>query len=73
MPPAEALALGDKIQEMEVRLEQGVNSFGSMHLTRRWWYDIVTNPSLLDAVEDLLGPNVLVWASQFWCTSIQKL
>jgi hypothetical protein len=52
---------------MELRLGKGVNGFGPMHLTQRWWYDIVTNPSLLDAVEDLMGPNVLVWSSQFWC------
>ena len=67
MSEPEALGVGEKIKEMELRLGKGVNGFGPMHLTQKWWHDIVTNEQLLDAVEDLLGPNILVWASQFWC------
>jgi len=27
----------------------------------RWAYDLATHPRILDAVEDVLGPNLLVW------------
>ena len=67
MPEEQALGVGEKIKEMELRLGKGVNGFGPMHLTQRWWHDIVTAPAILDAVEDLMGPNILVWSSQFWC------
>jgi len=30
-------------------------------------YDIVTNPLILDYVEDLIGPNVIAWGSHFFC------
>jgi ectoine hydroxylase-related dioxygenase (phytanoyl-CoA dioxygenase family) len=34
--------------------------FGQWHLCFRWAYDLVTHPPILDAVEDLLGPDLLV-------------
>ena len=34
--------------------------FGQWHLCFRWAYDLVIHPPILDAVEDLLGPNLLV-------------
>ncbi|QEH38553.1 Phytanoyl-CoA dioxygenase (PhyH) [Aquisphaera giovannonii] len=34
--------------------------FGQWHLCFRWAYDLVTHPPILDAVEDLLGPDILV-------------
>lgn len=36
------------------------------HLLFPWLYDLVRDPRILDAVEDLLGPNLLCWASQFF-------
>ena len=30
-------------------------------------YDVVTNPRLLDYVEDLLGPNIVCWGSHYFC------
>ena len=30
-------------------------------------WDICTHPTLLDHVEDLLGPNIVCWASHFFC------
>jgi chlorinating enzyme len=29
-------------------------------------HDIVTSPAILDQVEDIIGPNILVWNCQFW-------
>lgn len=30
-------------------------------------YDIVTNPVILDHVQDLIGPDVICWGSHFFC------
>jgi Phytanoyl-CoA dioxygenase (PhyH) len=35
----------------------------NLHLCFRSWYDVVMTPAVLDAVEDLLGPDVLVLSS----------
>jgi ectoine hydroxylase-related dioxygenase (phytanoyl-CoA dioxygenase family) len=37
--------------------------FAQWQLCFRWAYDLVTHPPILDAVEDLLGPNILVHSS----------
>jgi hypothetical protein len=35
--------------------------FGHTHTFLRWVYRIVSHPRVLDAVESVLGPNLLVW------------
>jgi ectoine hydroxylase-related dioxygenase (phytanoyl-CoA dioxygenase family) len=37
-----------------------------MHLHLRWAWELATRPSLLDAVEGLLGPDLLVWATELF-------
>jgi hypothetical protein len=37
-----------------------------MHLHFRWAYELATHPRVLDAVELLLGPNLLVWATELF-------
>jgi hypothetical protein len=49
--------LGGRPRTVEVR---------QMHLHFRWAYDLVTHPRVIDAVADLLGPDVLVWASELF-------
>jgi non-haem Fe2+, alpha-ketoglutarate-dependent halogenase len=49
--------LGGRPRTVEVR---------QMHLHFPWAYDLVTHPRLLDAVEDILGPNLLVWATELF-------
>jgi hypothetical protein len=49
--------LGGKPRTIEVR---------QMHLHFRWAYELATRPSLLDAVEDLLGPDLLIWATELF-------
>ena len=45
-------------------------SVGSLHfkghLCFRWSWELTRNPAILDAVEDLIGPDILVFASKFW-------
>jgi hypothetical protein len=36
------------------------------HLFLRWVYDIVAHPRILDAVESVLGPDILAWSSQWF-------
>jgi ectoine hydroxylase-related dioxygenase (phytanoyl-CoA dioxygenase family) len=36
------------------------------HFAQRWIYDMVSNPNVLDAVEDILGPDLVVWSSRWF-------
>ena len=36
------------------------------HLLFTWLSDLVRHPTILDAVEDVLGPNLLVWHASFF-------
>jgi non-haem Fe2+, alpha-ketoglutarate-dependent halogenase len=49
--------LGGKPRTVEVR---------QMHLHFPWAHSLVTHPRVLDAVEDVLGPNLLVWATELF-------
>jgi non-haem Fe2+, alpha-ketoglutarate-dependent halogenase len=49
--------LGGKPRTVDVR---------QMHLHFRWAYELATHPHILDAVEDLLGPDLLVWATELF-------
>lgn len=37
-----------------------------MHLHFTWAYELCVNPRVLDAVERVLGPNLLVWATELF-------
>lgn len=49
--------LGGKPRTIEVR---------QMHLHFGWAYELASHPRVLDAVEDLLGPDLLVWATELF-------
>jgi len=36
------------------------------HLLMKWLADVIRHPKILDAVEDLIGPDILAFASKFW-------
>src|SRR4249919_1890328 len=36
------------------------------HLILTWANELMRHPAILDAVEDILGPNLLVWSSSFF-------
>ncbi len=36
------------------------------HLPIPWLWDLIQTPRLVDAIEDLLGPNVVCWGSSFF-------
>lgn len=55
------LALEEKIGE------EPQNRFKiKAHLPFPWMWDIVRNNAILDAVEDLIGPDILCWGSSFF-------
>lgn len=37
------------------------------HTILRWVHRIVSHPNVLDAVDSVLGPNLIVWSSQWFC------
>jgi chlorinating enzyme len=46
------------------RLKGGVRN--KPHLFLRWLYDLVTDKTVLDAVEDLIGPDILLYHAQWF-------
>ena len=52
--------------------EREIDGNISMHLRVKvhtaflWLMDIARHPKILDAVEDLIGPNILLYLSTFW-------
>ena len=49
--------LGGRPRTVEVR---------QMHLHFPWAYELATESRILDAVEDLLGPNLVIWATELF-------
>jgi hypothetical protein len=68
MSPGEALALRGRLEAVEA--EHGGRLSGEIrhkpHLLFRWLADLVRHPAILDAVEDVLGPNLLAWSTSFF-------
>ena len=42
------------------------------HYLFTWVDDLMRNDKVLDAVEDLIGPNILCWGSIFWIKEAQS-
>ena len=61
--------------ELRARLEAAEHRLGGpiagilrhkSHLVFPWLADLVAHPRLLDAIEDLIGPDILVWSSNLF-------
>ena len=60
-----------KIESVEAR-SGGVlpkHMFRKSHLLFTWLDQVVRHPTVLDAVEDILGPDILCWSSNFFLKS----
>jgi non-heme Fe2+,alpha-ketoglutarate-dependent halogenase len=59
-----------KFEETQVldrqHIERKDNQMHNSHMLVTWISDLIRNPKLLDAVEDVLGPNLLCWNTQFF-------
>lgn len=68
MSPEEARGYRAKLEAFEA--EQGGPLRGTLrnkpHLVFTWAAELIRHPRILDAVEDLLGPDLLVWSSSFF-------
>ncbi|MGB8435689.1 MAG: phytanoyl-CoA dioxygenase family protein [Burkholderiales bacterium] len=65
----------DEVAECRAKLESFETSQGhpirgaqrsKSHLLFKWLDDLMRNDRILDAVEDLIGPDILCWNSIFW-------
>lgn len=68
LAPGKALGLRRQLEAVEA--EHGGRLTGEIrhkpHLLFTWLADLVRHPAILDAVEDVLGPNLLVWSTSFF-------
>ena len=65
-----------EMQEMRHRLETYETNSGAVfktsnryyknHLIFKWLAEFIRSPRILDAVEDLIGPNLMVWSTDWW-------
>jgi ectoine hydroxylase-related dioxygenase (phytanoyl-CoA dioxygenase family) len=67
-PPQQARAYRDRLEALEQEGGGKIPDDGrrKMHLYLRWVDEIVHNPQVLDAVEDLVGPDLLVYHVTLW-------
>ena len=65
---AEAAEVRSKIEAYESTVEGdiGMNLRVKVHTAFTWLNDIAHHPRILDAVEDIIGPNILLYLSTFW-------
>ncbi len=65
---AEACAICDRVMALraspDADAELAMQS--SPHLLFPWLYDLATHPKILDVMEQILGPDLLIWSSQFF-------
>jgi chlorinating enzyme len=58
-----------KLEAIEAQLRQPLMTTSlrnKPHLALAWADELIRHPRILDAVEDILGPNLLVWSSSFF-------
>lgn len=46
---------------------EGYTTTHSRHLDQRFVWDLATDPAILDAVKPLIGPDILLFGSRFFC------
>lgn len=65
LPPDEAQRYCDTVNDLERRLgpDTRPTDMNQLHLHFGWAYDLVMNTTVLDAVEGVLGPNIVVWGA----------
>ena len=58
-----------RLESVEAKLGTPVMKTGlrnKPHLALAWADELIRHPGILDVVEDILGPNLLVWSSSFF-------
>ena len=63
----EAAAVRAKIEAAEEASQQGGNGlFTNAHTLYDWFAELATCDAVLDVVQDLIGPDIMIWKSQLW-------
>jgi len=75
MSAAEALAIRDTLERIEARMGGPLRGDirHKAHLLFPFLAELVRHPAVLDAVEDLLGPDLLCWTSNFFIKEAESL
>ncbi|WP_186445636.1 phytanoyl-CoA dioxygenase family protein [Paenibacillus cremeus] len=42
------------------------HNMSAWHQRHRWAYELATNPSIVNVMQQILGENVILWAMHFW-------
>ena len=68
----QALARRTKLEDWEARTQKHPTRSASLkaHLIFTWLYDVATSPAILDRVESLIGPNILIYSSTIWLKDV---
>ena len=64
----EALKIRQKFEDLEEEIgDKAQNRFRVKgHLPFPWLTELAKNPALLDATEDLIGPDIILWGPSFF-------
>ncbi len=64
----EALQIRRRVEAVEAKFGTKIQKRAQIkaHLPFPFLYELVSHPRLLDAVEDIIGPNILCWGSSFF-------
>ncbi len=71
LSPEDVVYFNDGIQRAEAHIGGSLMGFegkyrANLHLLCKWANDMVRHPAVLDAVEDLIGRDILVWTSRWF-------
>jgi hypothetical protein len=68
LSPEQAKDCREKLEAYEATVEGHIAEHVriKVHLAFKWLFDLAHHPKLLDAVEDLIGPDILLYLSTFW-------
>jgi len=68
MNKCQARSFRTKLEDFEAKNDKNIRQKikTKMHLVLTWINDLVTLPTVLDSVEDVIGPDILCWNSTFF-------
>ena len=67
MTESEALDHRNRLQAIETVLGELKGGYRlKCHLLYKWIADLIRSPSIVDKVQDLLGPNLMCWGTDLW-------
>jgi ectoine hydroxylase-related dioxygenase (phytanoyl-CoA dioxygenase family) len=73
LEPTEVAMYKQAFDQLEPRLvATGARAHGQCHLHFRWAYELVTHPSILDVIEKLIGPDILVHSTTIFAKQPRK-